>query len=169
MDLIASALLAAFPLLVIIAALKDLTSFIIPNWISIALVAAFYPAALAAGVPWEVIGICTVVGVGALVASMAMFAFNLIGGGDAKLLAAVTLWLGWPALLPFLLATALAGGVLALILLRLRSAAMRPLMELGPPWVSRLATSPDAPYGIAITIGGLITLPRSPLLAAIGV
>jgi prepilin peptidase CpaA len=169
MDLIARALLFAFPLLVVIAALKDITTFTIPNWISIALVAAFYPAALAAGLPLGVIGMCTLVGVGALVVGMAMFAVNWVGGGDAKLLAAVALWLGWPALLPFLLATALAGGALAIILLQMRSAMLKSYMERGPAWVSRLATSPDAPYGLAIAIGGLITLPKSPLFAAVGV
>ena len=49
MSLLAPILIAVFPLLVIVAALKDVTSFIIPNWISIGLVLAFYPAALAAG------------------------------------------------------------------------------------------------------------------------
>lgn len=168
MDLVASAFLVIFALLVIVAALKDVTSFTIPNWISLALVAAFYPAALAAGAPLAVIGTCTLVGVAALVAGMAMFALNWIGGGDAKLLAATALWLGWPAILPFLLATALVGGGLALILLRMRSASVRPLMERGPPWVARLATSPDAPYGLAIAIGALLTLPKSPLLTALG-
>ena len=42
---------AAFAALVIIAALKDLSSFTIPNWISIALVAAFAPAALLTAPP----------------------------------------------------------------------------------------------------------------------
>ena len=42
------------------------------------------------------------------------FRFRLLGGGDVKLLAAGALWLGAAALGPFLLATALAGGVLAL-------------------------------------------------------
>jgi Flp pilus assembly protein protease CpaA len=52
--------------------------------------------------------------------------------------------------------------------LQMRSAMLRPWVERGPAWVGRLATSGDAPYGLAIAVGGLITLPRSPLLAAIG-
>jgi len=166
--LLVSALLAVFALLVIVAALKDVTTFTIPNWISVSLVLAFYPAALAAGVPLGVIGVCTAVGACALVAGMAMFAVGWIGGGDAKLLAATALWIGWPAVLPFLLVTALAGGALALILLQMRSALLRPLLETGPAWIARLAKDGgDAPYGVAIAIGALIILPRSPLLAAV--
>jgi prepilin peptidase CpaA len=158
-------LTAVFPLLVGIAALKDLTTFTIPNWISIALVAAFYPVALALGAPLGVIGTCTLVGVAGLLVGMVMFAFNWIGGGDAKLLAATALWIGWPAVLPFVLATAVAGGALALLLLQMRSALLRPWMERGPAWMTRLATDgADAPYGVAICAGALFILPQSALL-----
>lgn len=164
MDLLAYALIAVFPLLVIVAALNDLTTFTIPNWISLALIVAFYPAALAVGAPLGFIGMATLVGFVALLIGMAMFAMNWIGGGDAKLFAATALWMGWPGVLPFLLATAVAGGALALILLQMRSHRMRPLFERGPPWVNRLATSPDAPYGLAIAVGALFILPRTPLV-----
>ena len=40
--------LIAFPVLVLGAAARDVRSYTIPNWISIALVAAFVPAAAAA-------------------------------------------------------------------------------------------------------------------------
>ena len=157
-------LTAIFPLLVIVAALKDLTTFTIPNWISLALVAAFYPAALALGAPLSVIGICTLVGVAALLVGMVMFALNWIGGGDAKVLAASALWVGWPAVLPFVLATAVAGGALALLLMQMRSTLLKPWFERGPAWVTRLATEGgDAPYGVAICVGALFALPQSAL------
>lgn len=161
-------LIAAFPLLVIIAALKDLTRFIIPNWISIALVLAFYPAALAAGAPLQTIGLSTAVGVCALIVGIATFYAGWMGGGDAKLAAACALWMGWPTVLPFLLATALAGGALALILMRMRSNLFRPYLQRGPAWLAQLATVTDAPYGVAIAIGALIMLPRSPLVLSLG-
>lgn len=155
---------AVFPLLVIVAALKDLTTFTIPNWISIALVAAFYPVALLLHAPPGLIGMCTLVGAGALLVGMAMFALNWIGGGDAKVLAAAALWVGWPAVLPFVLATAVAGGALAVLLVQMRSTLLRPWFERGPPWVVRLATEGgDAPYGVAICIGALYALPQSAL------
>lgn len=155
---------AVFPLLVIVAAMKDVTTFTIPNWISVALVVAFYPVALLLHAPMALIGTCTLVGLGALLIGMGMFAFNWIGGGDAKVLAASALWIGWPAVLPFVLATAVAGGALVLILLQMRSALLRPWMERGPPWVARLATEGgDAPYGVAICAGALFALPQSAL------
>src|SRR4051812_30411883 len=90
-------LLLVFPALVIFAGLKDLTSYTIPNWISLALIAAFPLAALAAGLPLAGLGLHAGVGAAALVAAMVMFALGWIGGGDAKLFAAAGLWLGWPA------------------------------------------------------------------------
>lgn len=164
MDALAYALIALFPLLVIVAALKDVTSFTIPNWTSLGLIAAFYPAALAVGAPLGLIGMMSLVGLVALIVGMAMFALNWIGGGDAKLFAATALWMGWPGVLGFLMATALAGGALALILLQMRSNLMRPYLQRGPAWVGRLVTAPDAPYGLAIAVGALVMLPQSPLV-----
>ncbi len=159
---------AIFPALAIVAALKDATSFTIPNWISLALIAAFPIVALACGVSLADGGLAVGVGVLALLAGMAMFAFGWIGGGDAKLLAASALWLGWPAVLPFMLITALCGGALALGLLGLRSVWLRPLAARGPAWVGRLAT-PDAaaPYGVAICAGALATFPEGVVVRAI--
>jgi prepilin peptidase CpaA len=159
---------AIFPALVIVAALKDATSFTIPNWISLALMAAFAPVALACGVPLGEIGVAAGVGVAALLAGMAMFALGWIGGGDAKLLAASALWLGWPAVLPFVLVTALCGGALALALLGLRSVWLRPIAAHGPAWVGRLATpGAAAPYGVAICAGALATFPSGIVAQAI--
>ena len=168
MNALAPVLIAVFPLLVIVAALKDVTSFIIPNWISIGLVLAFYPAALAAGASLGVIGAATAVGACALLAGMAMFYAGWMGGGDAKLLAGCALWMGWPTVLPFLLATALAGGALALILMQMRSNLLKPYLQRGPAWMERLVTAPDSPYGLAIAVGALVMLPQSPLLRTIG-
>jgi prepilin peptidase CpaA len=159
---------AIFPALVIVAALKDATSFTIPNWISLALVAAFAPVALACGVALPQIGVAIGVGLVALLAGMAMFGFGWIGGGDAKLLAASALWLGWPAVLPFIVITALCGGALALGLLGLRSVWLRPVAAHGPAWVGRLATpGAAAPYGVAICAGALMTFPDGVVAQAI--
>lgn len=169
LDVLATVLVFAFPALVVVAALKDVTSYTIPNWISAALVAAYLPAAFAAGVPLEVIGQSAAVGAGALVAGMAMFALGWIGGGDAKLFAACALWLGLPSMLAFLAGTALAGGALALFLLQLRAPIYKPLLARGPAWFGRLAASgADAPYGVAIAVGALFVFPGSPLAAALG-
>jgi prepilin peptidase CpaA len=159
---------AIFPALAIVAALKDATSFTIPNWISLTLAAAFVPVALLCGVTLSDGGVALGVGVLALLAGMVMFAFGWIGGGDAKLLAASALWIGFPAVLPFVLITALCGGALALGLLGLRSVWLRPLAVQGPAWVGRLATpGAAAPYGVAICAGALATFPDGVVTRAI--
>ncbi len=159
--------LLVFPVLVITAALRDLTTFTIPNWISLALLAAFFPAALVSGAGLTQVGICLGIGVAALALGVFMFAMGWIGGGDAKLLAAASLWMGWPQIMPFLVYTALAGGVLAMSLIGLRSGWVRRYAVSGPSWVGRLAAvDGPAPYGVAIAAGALLAFPQS-LLAAI--
>ena len=162
-------LLAIFPALVIVAAVKDLISFTIPNWISLALVAAYVPAALLAGVGLEQLGLSAAVGFGLLVIGIGMFAMGWIGGGDAKLLAAAGLWLGWPTAIHFVLYTALAGGALALLLLSARNTPLAVLTLRGPGWVQRLAEKGGpAPYGVAICFGALAAFPMSALVTGGG-
>ncbi len=156
--------LLLFPLAVIVAAMRDLTSFTIPNWISIAAALVFVPAALVSGVSIGSLGVCALVGVGALIAGVAMFALGWIGGGDAKLFAVCGLWLGWPAVIPFVIWTALAGGGLAVMLLWSRRIA-QPMVSRGPGWIGRLMTpGGDVPYGLAIAAGALIAFPQSLLM-----
>jgi prepilin peptidase CpaA len=157
--------LLIFPALVIAGGLKDITSYTIPNWISLALIGAFPLAALVVGLPLSAIGWQVAVGVGALAAGMTMFALGWIGGGDAKLFAAAGLWLGWPAALPFAAFTAIAGGSLAVALLGLRSAHVRPFVPSGPAWFARLAEpGENVPYGVAIAVGALIAYPACRLV-----
>jgi prepilin peptidase CpaA len=162
-------LLAVFPAGVIAAALKDATSFTIPNWISAGLVLSFFPVALALHVPWGVVGACAAAAGAALVCGMAFFALGWCGGGDAKLMVACALWLGWPGLLTFLLATGVAGGALAAGLINARKGAIGVVMAAGPGWIGRLfQPDSDLPYGLAIAVGALTAFPSSPLLAALG-
>lgn len=167
LDLVQTALALVFPVLVIVAALKDVTSYTIPNWISLALIAGFFPAAFAAGLSWGEIGLNLGIGLGALVVGMGMFAMGWIGGGDAKLFAAAALWLGWPATASYLAITGVAGGGLAVALLGLRSAWMRSVAGLGPRWFERLASPGESvPYGVAIAAGALLAFPASSLMQA---
>lgn len=167
MPLLQAALLSLFPALVIVGALRDAVSYTIPNWISVALTLAFFPAALALGMAPQAIGLQAGVGAIALVMGMVMFSLGWIGGGDAKLFAAAGLWLGWPAFVTYLLVTCVAGGALALALLALRSLWVRPYVLNGPAWFGRLATpGENVPYGVAIAVGALAAFPVSPLMTA---
>lgn len=158
---------AIFPAMVIVAALRDTTTMTIPNWLCAAGALAFLPVALVSGMGVGMAGVSLAVGLGALVAGIAMFAAGWIGGGDAKLFAVCGLWLGWQEMAPFVLWTAVAGGALAVSLLWARRLATH-LPTTGPAWFNRLLTpGGDVPYGIAIALGALATFPESPLIAAL--
>ena len=167
MILLQAVLLSVFPAMVIVAGLRDATSYTIPNWISGLLIVAFFPAALALGLPLGALGVHLGVGAVALVLGMVMFALGWIGGGDAKLFAAAGLWLGLPAAFTYLAVTGVAGGALAVALLGLRSLWMRPYVQTGPAWFGRLATpGENVPYGVAIAVGALAAFPGSVLAHA---
>ncbi len=167
LDLIQAAVLCVFPVLVITAGLYDITTFTIPNWISGTLALAFLPAAFASHLTLTDFGLAAAVGAAALVMGVGMFAMNWIGGGDAKLLAAAALWIGWPNAVAFMVVTGLAGGVLAVTLVAMRSVWLRRYAAAGPAWVGRLATPGGAaPYGVAIAVGALVAFPHSTLMLA---
>lgn len=162
-----TALLMVFPALVILGGVKDLVSYRIPNWISLALIAGFLAAAaagLAAGASPAALGLNLAVGAAGLAVGVALFALGWIGGGDAKLFAACALWLGAPVFMPFMLYTGLAGGVLTLAILGLRSTWLAPAVAGCPPWLRRLGTAGGkVPYGVAIAVGALASFPNSAL------
>lgn len=168
---IQTGLVSLLPILAIMAALTDLTSYTIPNWISLALAGAFALLAVVTGQPLSAIGVHVAVGLAALVGGMVMFALGWIGGGDAKLLSVCCLWYGWPGGREFLLDTALAGGAFACLLIVARGQMVRPLLPFLPlqaGWVDRLVTPGEpAPYGVAIALGALLAFPASEWLPLI--
>lgn len=165
MDLALLLPLSLLPALVIAAGLKDLTSMTIPNWISAALVGAFFPVALLMGLPLADVAAHVGVAVAALFVTAGMFALRWIGGGDAKLTAAACLWLGVSGSGMFLLWTGLMGGLFCLFLIFARFQAQAALPAGAPGWVLRLMEPKgDIPYGVAICAGALMAWPASPLM-----
>lgn len=153
--------LVVFSIAMIFGALWDLTTMTIPNRLTIGLIAAFVLLAPLAGLSLQQIGLHVAAGLALLIVGMILFGFGWIGGGDAKFVAAVALWIGWHDLLTYLLIAALAGGALTLALLFLRRL---PLPELlgRHVWIARLHDrSAGVPYGIALAAAGLIVLPRT--------
>jgi prepilin peptidase CpaA len=150
----------------IYAAAMDVLTLRIANAISMAVVAGFFVVALFAAMPVETMLVHAAVGVAALIAGMVMFQFRLIGGGDAKLLAAAGLWVGYEQLIPFVVWVTIFGGLLSLLALAYRSfpAGAFPL----PGWALRLHKSRSIPYGVAISAGALTVYPLTgiPLLLA---
>jgi prepilin peptidase CpaA len=153
--------LAVFPTLMIIAGAGDAISMRIPNWLTVAIALAFFPMAFATAMPWAMLGMHVVVGIAMFILGFVCFSFGLFGGGDAKLLAAAGLWLGWPELMPFLMMTAFAGGILALCVMAWS------LIDLNAQYgegrlVKRLRNiKPNVPYGYAFAIGAILAFPDS--------
>jgi prepilin peptidase CpaA len=161
--MVVSVFCLAFPLLLIYAAWHDVSTMTIPNWVSISLAIAFIPAAMTAGLSVEQIGWHFVFGAVVLLICAALFYLHVFGGGDAKVIAAASLWTGVAAAAPFVMGMAIAGGVLAGVLIVLR----RMKISSDKPWLKRLMSPEEgAPYAVAIAIGALLAAPSSPVLAA---
>lgn len=149
-----------FVVLVAWGMLSDLTSMTIPDAVSIGLVAGFLLCAWLAGAPLVTVG--KHLGVGAIVFAIgaALFFAGAFGGGDVKMLAAVSIWAGWPMVITLAVWVALFGGLLALSMLVFRRIPL-PAGAADLAWVARLHQRDGGiPYGIAIGIGALLLLPR---------
>ncbi|MFN4141802.1 prepilin peptidase [Aestuariivirga sp.] len=150
-----------FPALMTVAGTGDVLTLRIPNWLNLLIAALFFPMALAAGMPAETIILHSAVGAAMLVAGFALFSLGLFGGGDAKLLAAAGLWVGWPALLPFLMGTAIAGGVLAVAVGVWSMVGLSAEIE-DTPILRRLTfIKPNVPYGFAFAVGAILVFPQT--------
>jgi prepilin peptidase CpaA len=161
-------ILFVFVVLMFFAALTDLTRYTIPNWLSASVALLFPVAAVVAGFGWGEWGNHLLAGLIGLLLGMALFAPGWIGGGDAKLFAAASLWFGWPGATGFLMHTALAGGVLVIALLGVRQILSMVLKS--DSWHKDTVLAKDAPvpYGIAITAGAFWSLPSTSLMLASG-
>ena len=143
------------------AGIGDFLTFRIPNWLSAAVAIAFFPMAWMTGMPLDMIGMHTAAGAVLLVLGFALFAGGIFGGGDAKLMAAATMWFGFADVTSFLVYTILAGGVLGLAI------SLWNVIEIdaevrGIGWMKALFKhKPDIPYGLAFAAGAAFALPGS--------
>jgi prepilin peptidase CpaA len=165
-DLILTACVVLAAALVIAAAVTDIASLTIPNRIPLGLLALFAVASLTGSLGIADLGWHVATGGAVFAVTVALFAAGLFGGGDAKLLPAVAIWLGPAAVAPFIFYTAIAGGVLALAVLALRRLPV-PAGVAGQPVVARLRQRDSGiPYGVAIAAGFLMAASKAPLFAA---
>jgi prepilin peptidase CpaA len=161
-------IITIFPLAMAFAAATDLFSMTVPNWISLLLIAGFAVLAPLVGLGWSDIGLHVALAAAALLVTFAMFSFGWIGGGDAKLFAATSLWLGPGAILTYTVYAALIGGALTLLILFLRSVPL-PAMLNSQGWLVRLHSPKEGvPYGIALAAAALLVYPATPFMAAFG-
>ena len=173
--MLSSLCLACLAGLLVIGTLSDIDDRRLPNWLTSAVVVLYglYVALSATPVDWMSAGI-----VAGLIFALGFicFAFNLMGGGDVKLMAGLALWAGVDHIALFLIITSLAGGLLAIVMLMLRhwsalpiAALITPLLDLitrrlarpamvaGSASTTSLAdvkTDASLPYGVAIAAGG---------------
>jgi len=158
-------LLLLFPAAMAFAGAMDLLTMTIPNRISLALIGAFIICGLVAGLSLEQFAMHFACGFAILVVGIAMFAAKLLGGGDAKLMAASAIWIGVDKLMLYFLAISVLGGVLAVALILYRR------MPVGgyslPLWAERLhVKGSHMPYGIAIAGAALWIYPQTILFSS---
>jgi prepilin peptidase CpaA len=150
------ACLALMAALLVGAGAQDLRSMQIANGFSLAIAGLFVVwavAGLAIGqMSLEDLALALGCGVAVFGVGAAAFAVGALGGGDVKLLAAVSLFAGPPRLPGFLIVTAIAGGLLGLAILA-GAPIGRPAMAVAGPLRARLRSG--LPYGPAIAAGGL--------------
>ena len=164
--MIAAAVFVIFPLCLAIAAFSDLLTMEIPNRASIVLAVAFLGIATLSGMPFVVIGTHLAAAFLVLAVCFVLFALNIMGGGDAKLLAATSLWFGFnSALFEFLAYVSIIGGIATFVILIIRAQA-NIILAIGLPVPSSILLAKKIPYGIAIAIGGFFAFPSSPLFLA---
>ncbi len=155
------AVLTVLPGAVAFAAAMDLLTMKIPNRISAVMVLAFFPLAVLMGLgAWDILN-HVAAGLGVLVLGVLLFIPGWLGGGDAKLMAAIALWIGPDALLPYFIYAAMTGGFIAMAFSFGRSVPL-PRLLLGEAWALRLHRQ-DAgiPYGLALAAGALLVYPHT--------
>lgn len=161
--MVAFATILLLPLGLAIAAVSDLFTMTIPNRISAALFLSFLVLAPLMGLAWPDIGMSLVAGLAVFAGCFALFAANVMGGGDAKLLTVCAIWYGFNhSLLAFLVTVGYVGGAVTLIFLLLRSQANW-VMAIGIPLPASLMTAKKIPYGIAIAVAGFLTFGQAPI------
>ncbi|MBY3062561.1 peptidase [Rhizobium laguerreae] len=164
--MIAAAVFLILPLCLAMAAFSDLFTMTIPNRISVILIASFLVLAPFSGLGLEMVSMHLAGGAIVFSACFALFAFNVMGGGDAKLMSATALWFGLNESLLFLMTDiAMIGGLITLLILLVR-AQSDTILAIGLPVPNSVLLAKKIPYGIAIAIGGFMAFPSSPLFLA---
>jgi prepilin peptidase CpaA len=139
----AAMLVALLAAMLVVAAVGDLRSRIIPNWLNLAIALGALPFWWLSDLAlWPDIAVRIGIAVLLLAIFAGLFAIGAMGGGDVKLIAALALWLPPPSIVELLLIMSIAGGALTLVMLighRLRKS----------------ATKLEVPYGVAIAFGGM--------------
>lgn len=162
--MIEALILVIFPFCMVYAAVSDMITMTIANRVSVLLVATFLIVAPLTGMPLVAIGLHVLAAIAVLAVTFALFALGTMGGGDAKLLAATALWMGFGMpLAEYAVLGAVCGGLLTLAILVYRNS---PISDVTGNFLL-LRKFADRrvgiPYGVALGAAGLMVFPGSPL------
>jgi prepilin peptidase CpaA len=142
----------AFAALLAAAAVNDVLRLRIPNVIPLLLIAAFVlkvALGLVASPLDHLLAMAIVLAI-----LLPFFAFDVLGGGDVKLLAAAALWLGLADVPLLLIAVGIFGGVFTAFWLPLRWLLARLLP--GRRLLVSLQLKAALPYGVPISVVALL-------------
>jgi prepilin peptidase CpaA len=134
----------------------DVTRYTIPNWL-VGSVVILWPLALYLSpetMDWKMAlaaaGLLFVIG-------YVLFALKVMGAGDAKLIAALGLWVGWNYLSEFVMLFAILGGIFCLFVLAVRT--IKPYLPGKERFKPRLfQKKAPLPYGVAIAGAFLVLM-----------
>ena len=137
-----NAIVALLAAILFVAARGDLRTREIPDRLTIAIALLAIPYWWLAGLSvWPGVPIQLALGIGTMLLFSLAFRIGWMGGGDVKLLAALALWLPWPAFVKLLAVMSVAGGVLTIFY------AIRHFR-------AKAEGKVEVPYGVAIVFGG---------------
>ncbi len=142
-------LLGALALLLIVAAVGDWQRRIIENWLNFAVLAGAPLWWWANGLAlWPDIAAHLLIGAITLAVFTLFFVLRAMGGGDVKLITALSLWFPLVPYVQLLTAMAIIGGVITIAMM-IRQYALK------------IGGKPEVPYGIAISLAGLWGISRT--------
>ena len=162
--MIEAAILVIFPFCMVHAALSDAVTMTIANRLSLLLAGSFIVLAPLTGMDWTVYGWHLAAGLAVLTVTFTIFAMGGMGGGDAKLLSATALWMGFGIpLLQYLVYGAILGGFLTLAILAFRGSPVSWYAGRNMFLRHFADSSAGVPYGVALGVAGLMVFPNTAL------
>jgi len=153
-----------FVVAVVHAALGDRVRRRVANATVLALLLGYLPLALGVGLAWVVILTSIAAAALVFVIGFAAFCAGWIGGGDVRLAAVATLWIGAGLVVPYLLLAAVFGALLAVLMLGLRRWQARADADAN---ANAEAPLPEAiPFGPGLVLAAFVLFANSPWFVA---
>lgn len=132
------------------AAISDVRERRIPNWCCAAVAAVALAGAYLTGGATLAIS-STVVALAAFAAAVVIYVLGMVGAGDAKLFAALALWVGAAQFAPFMAALAVATLLLSVWSIATRGGRIR----VGSGGLAAMPKRSTLPLGLALSTGAI--------------